>query len=66
MIVGLSQKQSKAVEAACMASDPSWHDGLVRSIDSLLNDNPADAEVAAAIRTVFDTQGLVSPLDLAT
>jgi hypothetical protein len=56
IVAGLTDRQQAAVEAATKISpDPSWHDGILRSISAVLGNGPTftDAEVVAAIKTVL-------------
>jgi hypothetical protein len=65
-IVGLTNTQVAACEAAAKMAPPDWHDGILRAVAAQLGDSPSwsDAEVLAAIKTVLDNLGLTNPLDL--
>jgi hypothetical protein len=65
---GLSEVQSRAIEAATKLCPPDYHDGVWRDLAATLGTNPPwdDATVKAALVEVFDNLGITSPFLLET
>jgi hypothetical protein len=66
-IDGLTDRQMRAVEAACRTSGrPEWHDGIIDDVAAALAGSPpySDARVTAAIASALADLGLDVPFSL--
>ncbi len=64
-IAGLTLEQQRAVEAMCkLAPQANWHDGLMRSVASVLVGEPPwdNAAVQSAIVSVAQSHGIALPI----